>query len=131
MKAKDLMVGDYVMFDDSPCIIEEISAKGWIHILDAGNKTRVALTSDYILGIIESIPLTPEILEKNGFKIISEDVYKISNDLFMLTDDSPYSLCNSFDIGYGDEYNYITMIRYVHELQHVLRLLGIDKEIIL
>lgn len=131
MKAKELMVGDYVMFDDSPCIIEEISAKGWIHILDAVNKTRVALTSDYILGIIEPIPLTPEILEKNGLEKIDEDVYKIAGDLFVLTYDFLYSLCNSFDIGYGNEYNLVTTIKYVHQLQHALRLLEIEQEIIL
>lgn len=129
MKATELMIGDYIMFDGSPYIIEEISAKGWIHIIDTKNKIRVALSTDYILNFIEGIPLTPDILKNNRFKIISEDVYRISNDLFVLTDDSPYSLCNSFDIGYGDEYNYITSIKYVHELQHTLKLVRVKKEI--
>lgn len=134
MKAKELMVGDYVMFDDSPCIIEEISAKGWIHILDVGNKTRVSLTSDYILGIIEPIPLTPEILVKNGLE--TEEDGRIFGECF--DEDDSRDLEITFDDKTGviwwsynwDEYR-IIKLSYVHELQHALRLCGIEKEIIL
>lgn len=129
MKAGELMVGDYIMFDGSPYIIEEISGKGWIHILHINNKARVALSSDYILDFIVGVPLTTEILEKNEFEIINEDVYKIAGDLFILTYEPFYSLCNSFDIGYGNEYNYITTIKYVHELQNILKIVGVKKEI--
>lgn len=129
MKATELMVGDYIMFDGSPYIIEEISAKGWIHILDIKNKARVALSSDYILDFIEGIPLTPERLEKIGF--VKSDVFiewkYEGNDvkLYMLWKTFPYIEIRSED-------SYLSFsCEYVHELQHALKLCNISREIIL
>ena len=78
--------------------------------------------------LVEPIPLTPEILEKNGWMYIAEDkvfysenlkgelpwIYYItdgSNEVFRMKD-----FCN---------------LQYVHQLQHALRLCGITREIIL
>jgi len=33
MEAKDLMIGDYVKYQGHNYIIEEISAKGWAHLI--------------------------------------------------------------------------------------------------
>ena len=68
LTCKDLMVGDYVMFNGEVLKVEEISKKGWIHLEDIDTDTRVEMTSDYIIKNLEPIPITPEILEKNGWK---------------------------------------------------------------
>ena len=79
------------------------------------------------------IPLTSEILEKNGFKW---NTYHTSQDL----------VCGTIHLGYGfykgcisasdwDENGNVQIVslkcEYVHELQHILRLCEINKEIIL
>ena len=88
----------------------------------------------------QPIPLTPEILEKNGFKNISDHTLKGSDtfrlrveqrgfdytitiklrDYFRLDsyDDRVYTLC---EIDFG--------LNYVHELQRALKLCGIEKTI--
>lgn len=77
---------------------------------------------------VQPIPLTPEILEKNGFiedgkrhwtlsdEYTGDDViglYEVANGFAMLT--------SGLTIG----------LQSVHELQHLFRLCGIEKEIVL
>lgn len=81
---------------------------------------------------LEPIPLTAEILEKNGFKY-NPDAYAFPVP----------AKCYDFPLGQGffieqfaDGSYRITdhcfvCFRYVHEFQHVLRLCGIDKEIVI
>ena len=73
------------------------------------------------------IPLTPEILEKNGYRLI------IKNDRF-----NAWSNCTVVVRKYDYEDNYRLFIggvkmefkfHDVHQLQHALRLAGIEKEI--
>ncbi len=79
---------------------------------------------------IEPIPLTPEILEKNGW---SKDTY--SNESY----DNEDIECLSLWVGEDGKnkwwwhvgYELVTPINYVHQLQHALRLCEIGKEIIL
>lgn len=72
------------------------------------------------------IPLTPEILEKNGM------ILSLCGAFF--PEDEHYVLEISVDGGRifwtinGYEYD-IMCLRFVHELQHALRLCGITKEI--
>lgn len=73
---------------------------------------------------IEPIPLTPETLEKNGVAL-AED-YDENGGLFT---------CPAFSaIKYGDSYTFEVpharvRVEYVHQLQHAIRLAGIEKEI--
>lgn len=85
------------------------------------------------------IPLTAEILEKNGFGYIEKDVNSYEDKVlshFYLGDEC---FCTNMDLHIGT-YNdgvfwlnspkvSLNGIRYLHELQHALRLAGIDKEI--
>jgi hypothetical protein len=89
--------------------------------------------------LLEPIPLTPEILEKNGFKLNEavEDYYCIYDGI-----DNRVSLCNNKAyinsvnewLVYIDSEDYSTIasceLTYLHELQHILRLCKIDKEIV-
>lgn len=82
---------------------------------------------------LQSIPLTKEILEKNGFKLhaISE-IYELvspKKDWFVAIGfkDGCIDWCKVHR--WGDEY--LGSIKYVHELQRALRLLKINKDIAL
>ena len=134
MKANELMIGDWVLTLDSTHK-EKVFAQ--VDAIEEG-KHSILVTkecSNWFVDIdwIEPIPLTPEILEKNGF-------VKVENTL---TSTIIYSFRDSlFRIGVFD-FSHITMDSYytdsscdifissVHQLQHALRLCGIEKEIIL
>ena len=79
---------------------------------------------DYI-GVLYPIPLTPEILEKNGWKSINgKYALKIKNANYVVlefTEDGIYIYIN--------ENTMLFTIKYIHELQHLLFGLGINSEI--
>lgn len=91
---------------------------------------------------IEPIPLTPEILEKNGFNDTS---FEANHKYKYVIHTNEYQLCyypktNSFNVykkGIDPFYTkdvfccgFQNIVKYVHELQHALKLCGIDKEIV-
>lgn len=75
----------------------------------------------------QPIPLTPEILEKNG---LTNDYYGsyFKEDEYMLLEISSSEDGIYWTI-HVHEYN-ILKLEYVHELQHALKLCRIDKEIV-
>jgi hypothetical protein len=93
----------------------------------------------------EGVPLTPEILKKNGWKyefdkkkyMVKYDLKKEGKDCWMMwsIDEKTLDLQRQ-DADLLDIYNLcvqhvVIPCNYVHELQHALRLCGIDKEITL
>lgn len=114
MKANELMVGDFVTFRD--CLEDDAIIKVEIRELHAYDNTiLVSIDNDPTFDTIDlddevvGIPLTPKILEKNGW----------------LSTDEP--TVEFFGVGKWDRKD--KRIEYVHELQHALRLCGIEKEI--
>lgn len=110
-----------------PMQVDSVSALNEVSSAFFGVKNDVAQ--------LKPIPLTPEILEKNGFEL--DRGWHNDNDYFSPThfkEDVDASLEISMDNGKiywsisWDEYHIIE-IKYVHELQHALRLCGIEKEI--
>ena len=90
----------------------------------------------------EAIQLTPEILEKNGFEKVNESVFRIYNYSAKLhigiyfdefRDNMPIIYLLDENTGSWPGYQQYDLFdcKYVHELQHALRLCKIDKEIIL
>ena len=73
---------------------------------------------------VQPIPLTPEILEKNGFS----DNYAYDN--LSYATDFVGDIIGVHIVGKGGVMDEM-YFKYVHELQHALRLCGIEKEIIL
>lgn len=78
------------------------------------------------------IPLTPEILEKNGFEV-DERCKNMLKWHWSVIDD-----CISYDkstgmvrIFYPSGLVFVKILEFVHELQHALRLCNIDKKIVL
>ena len=114
MKAKDLMIGDWVYL-----VKDYGRVKKDILKLDILELYRV---SDGMLEV-EPMPLTPEILEKNGWQ---------NDEGCFLVDDANIYLNTSCAYLYasdtGNE-SVLFPVRYVHEFQHVLRLLGFKREI--
>lgn len=94
--------------------------------------------NDYSRDIqVKPIPLTPEILEKNGFErgvVIPSKFYRnIDNERLIFC---PHSSC--YDLGYvhWNESNDVDImhrlevqqpIMYIHQMQHALRLFGLDQ----
>lgn len=127
MKANELMIGDWVLYNETHQQILEIS----------GIDDEVYLETDELVhqSEIQPIPLTPEILKKNGFRIIFEGelhtTYFQDIDGFAVEikidciDFTKLSMLN------GLGYRVVIECKYVHQLQHALRLCGIEKEIIL
>ena len=79
---------------------------------------------------IEPIPLTAEILEKFGFVKHRDIFYRLAVHIdefngFM------FSLGSDFDGVFCLQSNRFVRFAFVHELQHTLRLCGIDKEIVI
>lgn len=131
MKANELMIGDWVLVRRPLHRCEKVRVKSVI-----GNGTIEAKTRDGLKAfgelVVKPIPLTKEILEKNGFKQIGEKFIwgEIDDDLIEITP----SINNSYRIKISVADLMIgcsIWCSYVHELQHALKLCAITKEIIL
>lgn len=113
MKANELMIGDWVKSRGKVERVREVY-DGYI-CTDSFEDSH-----DYHF---DPIPLTPEILEKNGF-VYNAIPFVDSWEQFGL---ALYRGGNGYRINCG--INVSLIIDYVHELQNVLRLCGIEKEI--
>lgn len=119
MKANELMIGDWVkIIDDAPTMSGECHRVDWIRTGEFGLDNRKIVTYPYI----EPIPLTEEILVKNGFirKTKKEWEYIKDDILIVFGMYGWLSVTNLNFKLYGD-------IKYVHELQHALRVCGIEE----
>jgi len=142
MKAQELMIGDLVKFPgwtvDKVVDMPYVEGKG----LCASFAASTTLFPFSIVDI-EPIPLTPEILEKNGFTYCKSDGgfylpttisygnWDVDVILFNVTDEYRN---NQLHIGTPDDsitFLHLMECNHVHELQHALRLCGIEKEIVL
>lgn len=152
MKATDLMIGDWVRLSsyygrvDGIIRLREVytAEEKWMVIVHFGGNWYEQVN----VAILEPIPITPEILEKNGFT--KYDVGHNVSGWSIVDDDNLYSAIpftltdNDFDTESG-EYKWgpveddreesfvreIGRIKYVHELQHLLKQCKIKKEIVL
>lgn len=133
MKATDLMLGDWVYAIDTMGGAHRCIAK----VLELGENPylKVGIWGEFHkYELLEPLPLTPEILEKNGFKeygdtgwwLVAEDYYDIH--IYERSDSVWLYRYESAEL---DTPHTQTTIGHVHELQHALRLCGIEKEIVL
>lgn len=126
MKVTELMIGDYVKFKDDIYIFEEISAQGWVHLIYPDTGIRVNIISDYIIDLLEPIPLTPEILKANGFEqnINYEDDYSFEDTTIIFKHNNKYLFTASINGSKGMLY---LCANYVHELQHAFKICGLNE----
>ena len=134
MKVNELMIGDWVLTLDSTHK-EKVFTQ--VDAIEEG-KHSILVTrgcSNWFVDIdwIEPIPLTPEILEKNGFIndkgiFVYEDETKVVT-FFSKENNRPYCNYPFINIDCGCVTLNELPIEYVHELQHALRLCRIKKKI--
>lgn len=135
MRQNELMVGDWVKLDfyDVPYGDEEeaVWKNGKITAIHHGNWVDVDFGGpldecDIEVEDVQPIPLTPEILEKNGFRHGSYVGGYYSPDcpfrVFVKTKGR-----REFTTLFDDEIHF--SCTFVHQLQQALRLCGIEKEI--
>ena len=126
MKAKELMIGDWVEYNNDT--MEVIFNARVTEIGKDYIKTDHTGGDECFEDEIEPIPLTEEILEANEWKCYNTfNQYSHSAAPFELQKESG---CWSARAE-ADEYGSSTFacIAYLHELQHLLKLVGIDVEI--
>ena len=118
MKVTELMIGDWVTLNGVDYKWQ------WTH--------HDFTASEF--NTLEPIPLTPEILEKNGFEFVDDSIISIS--AAKLLDDYTsiyFQFCNNNDCyfqlhHYGaGSYEIRKYVKYVYELQHALRLCGLNE----
>lgn len=133
LNCKSLMIGDWVMFPNSIEKVQEVAyveGKGYCASF-AASATLFPIPIDKL----KPISLTPEILEKNGFIEINDDKkwYKMKlleeNDFVGLEKlEDNYWMFGA--VVFPNLINQL-FFKYVHELQHALKLCGIEKNIII
>lgn len=143
MKANELMIGDWVYGCTDPYETDRDKKKYPVKVIriDADGDTMTEGENPFTEPYedewwnLEPIPLTPEILEKNGFV---QNPRSKSRRSHQICTDSVYiswwrgRLNILFKPFIGHSANHVNVDgKYVHELQHALRICGIEKEIVL
>lgn len=121
LKISDLSVGDWVRYEDKIYKLYAIEECGLLRGVckDSENIAHIVKNIDYF----DPIPITAEILEKNGFEENCGRWY--NSETRMEFEQYKDRWSRTINCGEYDVY----FIKYVHQLQHALRLAGIDKEI--
>ena len=122
MKPEQLQMYDWVLINDTPYQVKQITRK-------KVGYHRVPYNLDYArLEDIKPIPITTDILENNGFT-----VHAFPLDTICTWEEDKNRIMWSgsmIDVRQWDNCrNYQGTIKYVHQLQQALRLCGIDKRI--
>lgn len=136
IKAEDLRIGDLVrIIRDCKYPKRTLCAVTGIPAMKGPDKIKVVSLSaindndDSPWGTwccnIEGIPLTPEILERNGFEMREDTVVYAKNRLAL----KPLGDGKGYQVGLGSLrflFIKVRIIKYVHELQHILWALDLD-----
>lgn len=136
MKANELMIGDWV-YNKHHCKNIKLTPYDFFTNThnEFGEQELAPFAKPTIGRDLEPIPLTQKILEKNGFENIGDDTYQLEEkpcwfwvDFFRHTYGCEY---DTSTYEYEDDEHRLKLygIPSVHELQHALKLCGIEKEI--
>ena len=140
LKISDLSVGDWVRTKDGNVTVDIISPLEVVVMNDYGNLCACKIEN------IKPIPITAEVLKKNDFIRRSEEfgVYEYTTLLGKILRTTQVHLTAPQSINiflhdttiergfYHREKTSVSILRdevYVHDLQHAIRLVGLDKEI--
>ena len=132
MKPEELQMYDWVLINDTPYQVKQITRK-------KVGYHRIPYNLDYARLIdVKPIPITTEILEKNGFVFFKEhcNMWKCaigvdwSIEVGLWEDMGMGDLVRCFkQESEGSKGIHLSYTPYVHQLQQALRLCGIDKRI--
>lgn len=127
MKVEDLMIGDWVKHSITGQI-------GKVYRI-CGNEYIAFIDGDTSSELVEPILLTLEILEKNEILYEKQSFYYVIEDVedlectYYIQQVLQGDWAIGVDIGAYD-CSVFARVKYVHELQHALKLCGINKEIV-
>lgn len=141
MKPDEIMIGDWVMYDPNVFIEDEYEPNHPAYPVQIPSGEDIDLA---IEGCYAPIPINEEILKKNGFERIdiTIGVYVLRIDVDYDTNDCTrefYRVATYSNGGHFDEQfeiknrtkgRYVSCYikcKYVHELQHTLRICGLDE----
>lgn len=123
MKIQELSVGDWMRIKSNDKIIKIAQINGQVEEVRAFGKEH--FFDFFGLSDIEPIPLTPEILEENGWRGDKVDPnFWATDGVYIYNHNGVWRLRPK-----STELLIVVDIKHVHELQHALRLLGVEKEI--
>ena len=137
MNCKDLTIGDFVKHDGTIKIVDAVYLYS-VSVHDQSEEWSISEAKTYSIDDIEPIELTEDILVKNGFhrsprwhycEITTDDGFKIyvqlgcggTIDYVSITKHNSDLMERGIDV--------TVSIHYFHELQHLLRLCGVEKEL--
>lgn len=129
MKESELMIGDWVLskFTGTPCRVKLesfVCHDSW----EDGNH------GAFNFNDVEPIPLTEDILKANAFEVCYDSCYQTKFNIWSFDEKT----CVEYKISkQTEDYNHLKIfidggervsipIRYIHELQHALRLCGLN-----
>ena len=118
MKPTELQIGDWIgRVSDDKCIIEDYRQVDWIRTGEIGMRYQKV----WSIGCIEPIPLTYEILKKNGWKDAEFWCeYQEGNNSIQACLPDMRGRINGIEIKHFK-------CECVHQYQHLLRLCGLDE----
>lgn len=133
MKAQELMIGDWVeyrftrwtekggVYKDYQYV--QISSIGKLYIKADNDRVASADGEEFY-----PIPLTSEILEKNGWEHKWWWVHPSTRICFQEKITGDFRVMPDTEC---DKRDWFATIKYVHELQHLYKLCGIEKDVVL
>ena len=135
MRVEELQIGDWVLIPEikEPVRVTSLCELGiWCYV-------DMELIGPVSEEHVAPVPLTPEIMEENfyGHKrrrgYLSYTEYELNEDYFIRASAGSIDFCIHYDDSEHDSHDdiYLVELKYVHTMQHTLRLFEIDKEIVL
>lgn len=142
LKISDLSVGDWVKVRLNKCDYDEPDTFMAKVLSVVNNSVGVGYDNSGIVmsALVEDlqpIPITAEKLEKNGWRVLEKEVlgedYEYNGGERVWDDENcTIEICEEkqevFWYSWSKEY-YMWRLEYVHQLQHLIRLAGVEKEI--
>lgn len=136
MNCEDLTIGDYVKHNGVIKIVDAVYLYS-VSVHDPSEEWSISEAKTYPVDDIEPIELTKDILVKNGFERCDyNNKYFIIDDAIDLITPkwrggTEYYACAWYQDEFDDLVQHIEICKcaYVHQLQHLLRLCGGEKEL--
>lgn len=129
MKTSELMIGDLLYLNGRPVRVDAIGFNGSISYSEKGGFGGIGIDK------LSPIPITKEILVKNGLQKLNDKTFLIKNQIEIEVGTKFSEVSARYEDydrdynSYNNRYIEIAIIHYVHELQHLLRLIGVEKEL--
>lgn len=132
MDCRDLTISDFVKYNGATKVVDAVYLYS-VSVHDPSEEWSISEAKTYPVDDIEPIPITEDILVKNGFEY-EEDTFLPDTGYWSLSDEDgilyftidAYGVKGSGEVAFGYQ---VIALEYVHQLQHLLWLAGVQKEI--